>query len=111
MNIYIGITDKEDRGGKQGRDGRGAIYYSGRYGKVYENGREVGFHYVNHELGDGQEDYHVEDHKVAFFSIDNCGFRVKDIVTTEVDMVRGSIKWLVNGKAIALFCSDYIKYM
>lgn len=54
---------------------------------------------------------HVEDHKVAFFSMENCGFHVKDIVTTEVDISKGSIKWSVNGKPFALFFSDYIKYM
>lgn len=39
MNVCIGIADKEDRGGREGREGRGAIYYHGRYGKVIENGR------------------------------------------------------------------------
>lgn len=34
MNVCIGIADKEDRGGREGREGRGAIYYHGRYGKV-----------------------------------------------------------------------------
>lgn len=34
MNISIGITDKQDKY----INGRGAIYYTGKSGKVFENG-------------------------------------------------------------------------
>lgn len=42
MNISIGITDKQDKY----INGRGAIYFTGKSGKVFENGNEVGFNYI-----------------------------------------------------------------
>lgn len=35
MNISIGIVDREDKL----LNGKGAIYYTGKSGKVYENGK------------------------------------------------------------------------
>ncbi len=43
--------------------------------------------------------------------MDNRGFKVKDIVETEVDIAIGSIRWRVNGRIFALYFSDYIKHM
>lgn len=98
MNISIGITDREDRD----MDGRGAIYYTGRTGMVYENGKEVGFHFVNGFEGkEGAFERQDRDHKFAYVSIENCGFKVKDVITTEVNVEEGSIRWSVNGITFA----------
>lgn len=108
MNISIGICDRGDKG----VGGAGAIYYTGRSGKVYENGNEVGFHFVDN-LGSNKNelDYHASDHKFACYSLAGFGFQVKDIVTTEVDVEKGSIRWTVNGVVQAEYRSDYIKHM
>lgn len=76
----------------------GAIYYEGRTGKVYENGVEVGCHFV-----DNWEHIREQDtkHKAAYFSIDNSGFKEKDIVTVQVDVYNGCIRWRVNARLVA----------
>lgn len=81
---------------------------------VYENGREVGFHFVDSLEGDRDrriEKENERDHKFAYASLKNCGFKVKDIITTEVNIEKGSIKWSVNGVGFVEYYSDYIKYM
>lgn len=57
LNISIGITDREDKD----LNGRGAIYYTGRTGSVYENGKEVNFHIVKN-LNEHREKQ-TSDHK------------------------------------------------
>lgn len=36
---------------------------------------------------------------------------MKDIVSTEVDIAQGFIRWRVNGIIYAYYFSDYIKHM
>lgn len=75
MNISIGITDKDDRN----RNGQGSIYFNTKSG-IFENGKQINCHFV--QSFENLEEELEKDHKVAYYSLDNPGFKVKDIICT-----------------------------
>jgi hypothetical protein len=50
------------------------------------------------------------ENKTAYISINNRGFKVKDIIWTEVDIQKGMIQWKVNSIIVAEYYSDDIKF-
>jgi hypothetical protein len=47
--------------------------------------------------------------KIVYLRSGNSGFTVQDVVCTEVNIQRGSISWMVNGRTVAEYHAEYIK--